>query len=245
MKGVVLTSTGEPLHTPTPAELAQLFVGSPRLGLNFAKIFDQDSDREIDGHPDTLTQHSDTESPPPSPSDRKAPSEMSSSSNSMVRARAGKRRPHTTRSRRASSLKPATSSSSLPPPSSEPIASSSCHERHQSLSATSARPPDYDFSDESNLPSPFLKRIVVGEEDNLPSPFLKRAEREPPPPPAARKRASHGNLLRTGTVATSVRSKTSTSTRVKPSAAESSAGRPSIASARKASEEARKALARV
>ncbi len=55
MKGVILTATGEPVATPTQAELAKLFVETPRIGLNFAKIFDfdteddsGDSDGEID-----------------------------------------------------------------------------------------------------------------------------------------------------------------------------------------------------
>ncbi|KAI1794224.1 kinase-like protein [Ganoderma leucocontextum] len=55
MKGVILTATGEPVATPTQAELAKLFVETPRVGLNFAKIFDfdveddsGDSDGEID-----------------------------------------------------------------------------------------------------------------------------------------------------------------------------------------------------
>ncbi|KDR84684.1 hypothetical protein GALMADRAFT_111919 [Galerina marginata CBS 339.88] len=40
MKGVVLTSTGETLTTPKPADLANLFERSPKVGLNFNKIFD-------------------------------------------------------------------------------------------------------------------------------------------------------------------------------------------------------------
>ena len=40
MKGVVLTSTGETLATPSQAVLANVFKCSPKLGLNFAKIFD-------------------------------------------------------------------------------------------------------------------------------------------------------------------------------------------------------------
>ena len=40
MKGVVLISTGETLAIPSQAELANLFKCSPKLGWNFAKIFD-------------------------------------------------------------------------------------------------------------------------------------------------------------------------------------------------------------
>ncbi|KAM5533725.1 hypothetical protein V8D89_012598 [Ganoderma adspersum] len=46
MKGVILTSTGEPVATPTQAELAKLFVETPKVGLNFAKIFDFDAEDE-------------------------------------------------------------------------------------------------------------------------------------------------------------------------------------------------------
>jgi hypothetical protein len=42
MKGVVLTATGETLATPAPTELTKLFDSSPKVGLNFAKIFDFD-----------------------------------------------------------------------------------------------------------------------------------------------------------------------------------------------------------
>ncbi|KAH9474301.1 G2-specific protein kinase nim-1 [Psilocybe cubensis] len=42
MKGVVLTSTGETLATPSPAELVSLFTRSPKVGLDFGKIFSRD-----------------------------------------------------------------------------------------------------------------------------------------------------------------------------------------------------------
>jgi NIMA (never in mitosis gene a)-related kinase len=72
MKGVVLKSTGETLAMPSQTELVNLFKCSPKVGLNFAKIFDfegvnreglragecQDGEEEVD-------------SPPPSPSSRK------------------------------------------------------------------------------------------------------------------------------------------------------------------------------
>lgn len=40
MKGVVLTTTGEVVSTPHPNELSNLFNSSPKVGLDFAKIFD-------------------------------------------------------------------------------------------------------------------------------------------------------------------------------------------------------------
>ncbi|KAG6849711.1 hypothetical protein H0H93_006094 [Arthromyces matolae] len=73
MKGVMLTSTGEILATPTPAELAKLFDNSPKVGLNFAKIFDfEDGDEDGTEQAATSTPSIDREaSPPPSPSSRK------------------------------------------------------------------------------------------------------------------------------------------------------------------------------
>ncbi|KII86009.1 hypothetical protein PLICRDRAFT_114968 [Plicaturopsis crispa FD-325 SS-3] len=61
MKGVVLTSTGEPLTTPTPSELAQLFAGTPSPSLRTDR-FSFDSPREDDD-----------EEAPASPSERGRP----------------------------------------------------------------------------------------------------------------------------------------------------------------------------
>ncbi|PCH35839.1 kinase-like protein [Wolfiporia cocos MD-104 SS10] len=63
MKGVILTATGEPVATPTPAELRKLFADTPRVGLNFTKIFDfserDDAESDADGY------QTDTRPPPP------------------------------------------------------------------------------------------------------------------------------------------------------------------------------------
>ena len=40
VKGVVFTSTGEILATPSPAEFVNLFNHSPKIGLNVRKVFD-------------------------------------------------------------------------------------------------------------------------------------------------------------------------------------------------------------
>ncbi|KAG8218041.1 kinase-like domain-containing protein [Butyriboletus roseoflavus] len=75
MKGVILTHTGQPLTTPTPAELANLFVNSPKVGLDFAKIFDFESEAGENGS------ESEEEVMPPSPTVRERPlSEASSHS---------------------------------------------------------------------------------------------------------------------------------------------------------------------
>ncbi|KAJ7115921.1 kinase-like domain-containing protein [Mycena epipterygia] len=73
MKGVVLTATGEVLATPSPAELAGMFdlsrrfedeVGaSPKVGLNFAQVFDfDDGDEGADFAPKTREIPLDSES---------------------------------------------------------------------------------------------------------------------------------------------------------------------------------------
>jgi NIMA (never in mitosis gene a)-related kinase 2 len=101
MKGIVFTLTGEPLSTPAPSsDLARLLVDSPRVGLNFAKIFEEDEeevdgeetvhagarpvdtsldidiedDRDQDGDArleEDSGSDTDTDIPPPSPSDRR------------------------------------------------------------------------------------------------------------------------------------------------------------------------------
>jgi len=67
MKGVVLTATGEILATPSPAELVNC---SPKVGLNFGKIFDFEVGDS--GEKGSEERHEDAAaSPPPSPSSRK------------------------------------------------------------------------------------------------------------------------------------------------------------------------------
>ncbi len=79
MKGVILTSTGELIATPTPTELVNLFSRSPRVGLGFAKILESDSEPtpSEDGFTNekrlstASTESDDVDSPPPSPTARK------------------------------------------------------------------------------------------------------------------------------------------------------------------------------
>ncbi|KAH9970160.1 kinase-like domain-containing protein [Russula compacta] len=95
MKGVILTTTGEPLATPTPAKLMDILVESPRVGtgnsLGFAKIFDFDKvDEEGSSHEDarvigsTLTR---------SPSKRR-PDAVASQTQTQTEARAQARAQH-------------------------------------------------------------------------------------------------------------------------------------------------------
>ena len=70
MEGGVLTSTGEILATPSPAELVNLFNRSPKVVLNFGKIFDFEEGDS--GEKGSQERHDNgAASPPPSPSWRK------------------------------------------------------------------------------------------------------------------------------------------------------------------------------
>ncbi|PPQ91453.1 hypothetical protein CVT25_014223 [Psilocybe cyanescens] len=99
MKGVVLTATGETLATPSPAELVSLFTRSPKVGLDFGKIFEfREGSGNVNGNPKqkqpqpqlnlqqqqhhqqfqqhraqahVLDDDEELDSPPPSPSERK------------------------------------------------------------------------------------------------------------------------------------------------------------------------------
>ena len=350
MKGVVLTSTGEILATPSPAELVNLFNRSPKVGLNFGKIFDFEEGDS--GEKDSQERHDDgATSPPPSPSSRKerekakdkdkdkddASSENSTSSSGTSAANTRKqqalaaappptriRRPSIRSSHRASRSQPAT----LPTSASDPAgfgingdsaSSSNGHSQAKPLPHPHLRPsgsssnlaaaaaaarslpipvprshpsPEYDFADEENLPSPFLKRVdkaaakaaavasassSISNPSNVsptcvPNSSSKGTQSTDSGPGSSssskvKRRGSSGLLLRAVAAANNTRRgtpSTSSSTSVGPPNANSigmesesemmtsnsSVGevgadaRPSLASARKASEEARKALLR-
>jgi hypothetical protein len=247
MKGVIFTATGEALATPAPAELVNLFVNSPKVGLNFAKIFDFGEDGEAcdEGELD-----SDVEGPPPSPSIRdRAKVEPSSSitqpqqSLSAVAPPSRLRRPSIRRSTQRPGLPASTSDPSGRSSPVKSVSSSKTKRPSTSTGATTKRPTsvpqsspppaEYDFSDEENLPSPFLKRVERERAMSTGGATLKSA--------GLSRRPSSGNLLRAVAAANAA------------SAAGNGAGkgsvkgnltRPSVTSARKASEEARKALLR-
>lgn len=208
MKGVILTSTGEVLETPTPTEFANIFKGTPKVGLNFAKIFDFSAD-DIQ-RLDISGSESEAVSPPPSPSSRKekerlrhissSASSTSSNTGTSVSNSAPTTAQPTTKLRR-SSIKGVSGRTSLTRAATAPVfgaakntSTAKSGRKSQSARATipvvdlvqrskSATVPHYVLEDEENLPSPFLKRAErepawADDEEDLPSPFLKRAERE-------------------------------------------------------------------
>lgn len=204
MRGVVLTDTGELLATPGPTP-AELFVNTPKVGLNFVRIFDFEDESE-DGNEETI--------PAPVTPSRKRTSTSTRDSLTTSKSTTSSTKPPPSRLRRPSITRSSTSSSSSNSDGAKPQPL-----QHPHLKPAISPPPTYDLADEENLPSP----------------FLKRAERANSTGSKPKKRPSNGNLLRAVAAANSaVRSK-STGDAV---------ARPSVASARKAGEEARKALFR-
>ncbi|KAF5384119.1 hypothetical protein D9615_003271 [Tricholomella constricta] len=200
MKGVVLTSTGELLATPAPGELTNLFSNSPRVGLNFTKIFnfesgDEDEDEEDTGTitPTAIAAEQEP-SPPPSPSSRKE--------KEKTRAKERERDPSSdTGSSTSSSTNAASSTSNVPPtrlrrPS---IRSRPPVQRSATLPSSTSTPDSTGLASGSGsastsqivprpLPHPHLNNTTtrvtpvprsqqapeyLADEENLPSPFIK------------------------------------------------------------------------
>ncbi|KAF8649447.1 hypothetical protein AX16_005794 [Volvariella volvacea WC 439] len=293
MKGIVLTATGEALATPAPVQLTSIIMDSPKVGLNFGKIFDfdEEADRTMRA---------------PSPSSRKekeklmrdkeqgrespAPVDLPTCSNVTANPPTKMRRPSVRKSSGgrpsigrsvtvpslnpdSGSLVPTPTTSAVPisgPTTSSSSSSSSTTSSGSAASSTSASstqsakqtdpkpvahshhsgrtqtlpslpfprpvqpPPEYDFTDEENLPSPFLRRI----------------ERAPTPTGTApsghglllkKKRSSGGHLLRAATVANMASRKTSNSVS-DGAAGEATTTRPPLANTRKVTEDTRKVL---
>jgi len=259
MKGVILTATGEPVATPSPAELAKLFVDTPKVGLNFAKIFDFDSEGEDDSDADEDGYETDTKPPPPSR--RQSGSQVQDTEDERTPQPSPAVRPTRLRrpSIRASSQRPmldaATSSSARSKPSRPPSSSSStssCSSSKGLPSAASARSvPDYDLSDEENLPSPFLKkqdREAYARTASAPAPTasLTGTIRNAPRKSGSTLRAMA--VVNAANAANTATGRNSTSKAGLKATSTGSLGttnlRPSIAKAHKAGEEARKALFR-
>ncbi|KAF8954141.1 kinase-like domain-containing protein [Flammula alnicola] len=308
MKGVVLTTTGEILATPSPAELVSLFNRSPKVGLNFGKIFDFEEGARV--AKDAEQHHEeDADSPPPSPSRRKEKekakdkeeekdnsSESSSSSTGTTQMTAPVAPPPTRIRRpsiRTSTRSTHSKSSTLPVSSSDPVklcTASTSHSQPKPLPHPHLRPsnsnsnlasvarsatlpipvprnypsPEYDFADEENLPSPFLKRVdktAAAKVAAAASAAAASSSSNSTSSVKAKRRGSSGLLLRAVAAANSAgrrgpltsplpaEENDGLSNTPFPSATHSHSevsetARPSLASARKASEEARKALLR-
>ncbi|KAF7308525.1 Protein kinase domain-containing protein [Mycena chlorophos] len=187
MKGVVLTTTGEALATPSPVELAAMFdltrrfedevMASPKVGLNFAQVFDFEGGERVDltaklrdAHlePESDLEEDDIKGTPvaPGPSRR-----MSTDMPTRIR------RPSIRSSARRPTLPTSVSDPTGLSDSPEPTSSQTKSHRpkplpHPHLASTSGSAPSgvhvvrantapaatYDLADEENLPSPFLKR---------------------------------------------------------------------------------------
>ncbi|KAI0028441.1 kinase-like domain-containing protein [Vararia minispora EC-137] len=259
MKGVILTSSGEALATPTPSELAKFFVASPKASFGFAKIFgDDDSDKEADEDEDENQTVVPTQAPVPRSPTKKvmvkaastgtvssgAPSSSTSSSQAVAQEKA----PATTRLRRPSTIRPSSSwqklgdvTESKSAPGGSDSGSKSAGDVPSSVglgrpqtarSASTPAEPVYDLDDEDNLPSPFLKKTErLGPSQLVPV---------MPVPAPAKKRPSAGNMLRAFAAANNAagRGRPSTAVPAMP------AGKAFPPGARRAGEEARKALLR-
>lgn len=238
MKGVILTSTGETLPTPSPAEIANLFVATPKVSLNFTQIFDFDSDAEDSDRDDdkagyeTDTNHTGRND---SLADLEATPTQTTTATVTVARPTRLRRPSIRATERKPSLdrlvkgSVSTSSSRKPRQPSPPLKASF-------LPSSSQRPPEYDLSDEENLPSPFLKKVdrqgltrtmsVPSTSNTANSTALRNAPRK------------SGNSLRALAVVNAARGVNGRG------GTRTGGSRPSIAKAQKVGEEARKALAR-
>ncbi|KAH0826861.1 kinase-like domain-containing protein [Lanmaoa asiatica] len=257
MKGVILTQTGQPLATPTPAELANLFVNSPKVGLDFAKIFDFESEAEGDDS------ESEEEAMPPSPTVRERPlSELSSHSSGSTGESTSGSAPSAPPTRlrkpsiRGSAQRPSVRKASNFPASASDPTGLTVSSRARASKSTKAKSRGDDALPSSNKPSIPVRpaEYDLSDEENLPSPFLRRVERERPVVPSSgmfkSKRPSTGNLLRAVAAANSAAaaagvkpgSNTSKVLGSKMSLPSLGGARPSLT--RKASEEARKALSR-
>ncbi|TRM60001.1 kinase-like domain-containing protein [Schizophyllum amplum] len=231
MKGVVLTATGETLATPKPAELVDLFCKSPRVGLNFAKIFDFDegeTDDEDDEEPETRLssgsgRSSEHRTSPPSPSsgkerprpvrkqseDRPRTSATRTTSSSRPGAVSAPptrlRRPSIRGSRRPTLPGRGEKGETMSPSMSDPSGLSA-----SAATVITKKPKAAPVIQRAaTVPAavPPTPRYDLKDEENLPSPFLKRVDRAGPGAPAKglTKRPSGGNMLRAVAAANSAR----------------------------------------
>lgn len=206
MKGVVLTSTGETLTTPAPTQFENLFVATPKVGLNFEKIFDESYEEEDTQKPEELEEDdeaseapSDTPNPPPTPSkpERRTPTTSatkltrsnsvvtlkSAGSSSSSTSRTTSSRTATTRTRRTSLIPTPPTRTGITRTTS---AGAAVHQRSSSEQPTaSSRPPASSMGTLTRTKSSQVTIVPsspvqwdLQDEENLPSPFLKKAEKE-------------------------------------------------------------------
>lgn len=267
MKGVILTATGEPVATPTPGEIAKLFVETPKVKLNFARIFDFDSENEDDSEqegyetdirvpstsaksdevdPESTPTQTVKDAPTVRPTRLRRPSIRASSKRPTLEAGAGtseqqQQPPKPERPRPSSSSSTSTSTST---------SSGSSRTIKRTTSMNHVPVPDYDLSDEENLPSPFLKRQ---DRERMNRTASVPASRNAPRKSAGTLRTvavmNAANALNHGTVpakghGTTGRGSVRTASAVSGSTSGSGTVRSSIMKAQKASEEAKRALIR-
>ncbi|THH19022.1 hypothetical protein EUX98_g8855 [Antrodiella citrinella] len=196
MKGVILTHTGESLPTPSPAELAKLFVATPKVSLNFAQIFDFESDLGESGDEGEEGYETDTRVPTPSNSNSNSSSNSSSSSkedsqstpkqNDASAAANNKpaaaarptrlRRPSIRTSGSRESLRPVVIQQQQPPPAQAQASSNGSLRKkksaHEPLSRTSSA------ATRQQHATKVVPTYDLSDEENLPSPFLRKVDRD-------------------------------------------------------------------
>lgn len=232
MKGVVLTTTGETLATPNPTELAKLFVATPKVGMNFEKIFDDEYEEEDTEKPTPFSEDEEPEVedyksdpnhlPTPSKPERRpsatrlgksssvstlrSASASSSSSLATVPQRSRTRRPSlipTSQSRPQMAKEKTTRSTSRASPSPVP-------QTQQAISEPIVAPKLTSTSSSSSLKTRTAPVIPAQydllDEENLPSPFLKRTERRPATSSNGTTKEGHKKSSRSGTTSSGAHS---------------------------------------
>ncbi|KAH8833711.1 kinase-like domain-containing protein [Flagelloscypha sp. PMI_526] len=204
MKGVVFTATGQTLTTPArPLEIDNIFNKSPKVGLDFGKIFEtskvildsevEQSDDEHDHALDSSAEDDLHPSPPPSPTSKRERERMEQQKSSRSSASSVSSSTTTTRLRRPSIRRQSrTAMKTSASDSVDVVSPRKARSLSRGPSGPSARmvlhqkAPSYDLADEANLPSPFLKRT----ERSMAASNTEAATAQP------KKRISGGNLLR-------------------------------------------------
>lgn len=263
MKGVILTATGQPVATPSPAELAKLFVDTPKVGLNFAKIFDFDtededsgsgSDPEVDeeeyesasSREKRRGKESDGEHTPTQSTTNLELNLASGSASTSASVRPTRlRRPSIRATSASAAYRPVVVATEAAAPSGSGrtrITRASSTSSVPSATGTVAAiaqppPPQYDLADVENLPSPFIKKVEDRVGPTAPSTTGASA-------PTRQRNAPRksGATLRAIATVNAAKAGSARPPSAGSSAASVASVRSSIAKAQRASEEARKAL---